>query len=73
MLWKPDHDQGERASQEIDITTVIQWRRQHPRHTGRDQSEWWARSSVCIRVLIGSVQRHIVAGFAGPALREAAR
>jgi len=26
--------------QETDITTIIQWRRQHPRHTGRDPSEW---------------------------------
>src|SRR5450631_3544290 len=41
--------------QENDITTIIQRRRQHPRHTGRDRSEQvvairrnrWSRSSVC--------------------------
>jgi len=27
------------SHQETDITTVIQRRRQHPRHTGRDRSE----------------------------------
>jgi hypothetical protein len=27
------------SHQETDITTIIQRRRQHPRHTGRDRSE----------------------------------
>jgi hypothetical protein len=45
--------------QETDITTIIQWRRHNPRHTGRDRSEQvvairrngWSRSSECADII----------------------
>jgi hypothetical protein len=62
------------SKEETDITTIIQRRPQHPRRSGRDQSEQlvairrneWSRSSECWRVQIGPASRTWPKLGAGP-------